>query len=113
MTDHTPVTRDWVLGYVANEVSRLDGPTLRRWEGYVVEPWVGHLTRRPGATSKEVFVVAERGREVLYWDDLKNEFGRGKRVAAKWIEPFGVVGARLTWALQAFHPKGKPGERTG
>ena len=106
MADQQPVTREWIAGHVANEVSRLPEPVLRRWEAYAVEPWVGHLNHRPGASHKQVYVVAERGREVLYWDDIENQFARGTRVAAQWVDAVELIGARLSWALQKFHPAG-------
>ena len=69
------------------------------------EVYLGTQIRLAGGES-EVWVVAEFGRQVLYWDDVEREFGRGQRVAASWIESFGPVGERLTWALKRFFPRG-------
>ncbi len=106
MAEDKQVSREWISGHVANEASRLSEAELRRWDSFVVEPWIGHLSRRPGANHNDVYVVAERGRDVLYWDDIEGQFARGKRIAAKWIEGIEGVGERLTWAMQKFHPEG-------
>ena len=82
------------------ESSALTAETASVYARYAVVPFLGQ--RLLGGTREPTFIVARAGDEVLYYDDIEEEFGTGTLDTAGLIVDEGTWGERLEWALLHF-----------
>ena len=81
------------------EVSALSPEMKVVYCRYAVPPFL--VRRHIVQSSEPTFVIAKARDEVLYYDDLENEFGTGTLVDGS-IQNSGTWGERLEWALRHF-----------
>src|SRR4029450_10376187 len=92
---------DRLLG---RESSALTAETASVYTRYAVVPFLGE--RLLAGTREPTFIVALAGDEVLYYDDIEEEFGTGTLDSTGLIVDEGTWGERLEWALLHFPSSG-------
>ena len=90
--------------FLKEEVLTLTEATATTYRRYVVEPFEVSVTI--GYSDVTMFVVAQSGDEVLYYDHIEEEFGTGKLDNRHHLTDHGTWGERLEWALRHF-PSGR------
>ena len=86
---------------LASEVSMLSDAAAATYALHAVEPFVAW--RKLGSEREPTFVVAQAGSEVLYYDDVEEEFGTATIDGGTlWLSDVGTWGGGLEWALHHF-----------
>lgn len=67
-----PATIEEVKKIVRDDLQQCDDEQLHAFERYAVEPYVAPLLRY--GAMEHVVVVARRGDEVIYWEDVEGGF---------------------------------------
>jgi hypothetical protein len=70
--DWRPATIGEVAAIVQEHLRRCDGEQRSMFERYSVEPYFAPIVRY--GQSDQVVVVARRGNEVMYWEDVEEGF---------------------------------------
>jgi hypothetical protein len=67
-----PATISFVRGLINADLEKCDSEQFAAFQKYGVEPYLARIVRY-GRTEK-VVVVARRGHEVMYWEDVEEGF---------------------------------------
>jgi hypothetical protein len=87
--------------HLAQEVSSLSDDVAPIYGRYAVKPF--RAWRHLGTTVVPSFVVAQAGDDVVYYDDIEEEFGTASLDSAtSQLRNEGTWGERLEWALRHF-----------
>lgn len=71
--DWKPATIEEVKEIVQNDLSKCDRKQTALFESHKVDPYVASIIR--GAGVEYVVVVAPKGNQVIYWEDVEEGFG--------------------------------------
>jgi hypothetical protein len=71
MQQHS-ATLEVVNKLVADDLSRCDAQQIATFQQYAVQPYLASIVRHGNIES--VVVVARRGNEVIYWEDVEEGF---------------------------------------
>jgi len=66
-----PITRPEFDALVEAQIAELDATENRRLARYRVTPWLATIRRSEMAGDEKVYVIAQHGDTVLYFDDVE------------------------------------------
>ena len=96
-----PISQAELENLIASEVQDFDAEKLALWDRLRVPLEKVSVVRSEAWGEEYVFVVARRGHEVLYFDDVEDEFAVGTVTAGKLAEEGGLAG-ELRHAVSIF-----------
>lgn len=99
--------------FLDEQIAKLDNLTRPTWKRYKTS--LEQLAVRRGEEeSEQLFVVARAGREIVYFDDRKDEFGAGELEESGVLRDYGTYGSELRQTLRHFPKLDRvPGNKTG
>ncbi len=72
MEEWQPATVEQVKNIVDEDLRACDGEQMAAFNRYAVEPYVASIVRN--GKMESVVVVARKGDEVIYWEDVEDGF---------------------------------------
>ena len=102
----TPITADELRDVLVKQLVDLDTETQAVWDRFGRQPTQIRCIRGrlDGSVSEPeaIYAVARAGDEVLIYDDVEDEWGRGVMDADGVLRSWGTYGEPLHWTLKTF-----------
>jgi hypothetical protein len=73
----SPVTNETLERILIEEIAALTPEAARSYEKYAVAPYEQRCLRSADSGIERIFVVARNGSQLLFFDDVEEEFGVG------------------------------------
>jgi hypothetical protein len=99
--DWQPISRSQLEELISAEVRDFDAVKLDIWNRLRVPLAVASIHRSPEWGEEQVFLVARRGDEVLFYDDVEDEFAVG-RISGENVVSLGGLAGELHHAIAIF-----------
>jgi len=95
-----PASVEEVKSIVNSDLSACDDEQIATFRRYAVEPYVAPILRY--GAMETVVVVARKGEEVIYWEDVEEGFnvspiGEGRRIREHWCNQDELGYALNSW----------------
>ena len=97
-----PITREKLFALISEELAECPDPVADTFRRFRVEPFHAPITRH-GRDTDQVFVVARRGNEVMYYEDIEEGWNFSPisddgRVLEHWCNQDELRFALLHWS---------------
>ncbi len=79
------ITRKKLNKLIKEETALFDSNAQGRWTRYSISPYHGNIFRLADSGPEQVFIVAQDGNSVVFYDDVEEEFGTGQ------VDPEGLI----------------------
>ncbi|HEY8751066.1 MAG TPA: hypothetical protein VIM11_23985 [Tepidisphaeraceae bacterium] len=102
-----PTTHAELVSLLADAEEQLTGASQGNYRKYKVAPWQATICRGEEYGIEKVWVVAQSDHQVIFFDDIEDEFACGKFDSDGQITSAALIGD-LQYAMIAFPPPDIP-----